>query len=97
MLEMVEKNGKKVLSAGYPAVEKLIDSEDFTQINKAFEEAYAKLGEINRKKKGLKKGRDAQKAMQAIEHVMDLFKELLEVKYRLQEMLEQAAKNKKKR
>lgn len=97
MLEIVEREGKKVFSAGYPAVEKLIDSENFDQINKVFEAAYQRLGEIDRKKKGLKKGRDAKKAMQAIEHVMGLFKELLEIKYRLQEMLDQAAKGKKKK
>lgn len=97
MIETVERDGKRTLSAGYPAVEKLIDSEEFSQINRVFEAAYAELEAINRKKRGLKKGRDAKKAMRAIEHIMDLFKELLEIKYRLQEMLNQAAKGKKKR
>ena len=94
---MIEKGGKQVVSAGYPAVEKLIESEDFIEINKVFEKAYAELEELGKKKRGLKKGRDAKKAMLAIEHVMDLFKELLEIKYRLQEMLAQAEKGKKKK
>lgn len=96
MLETVERDGKMVLSAGYPAVERLIDSEEFDEINTTFEIAYARLEGIDKKKRGLKKGRDAKKAMLAIEHVMDLFKELLEIKYRLQEMLDQTAKGKKK-
>jgi hypothetical protein len=97
MLEMRKKGKKDVLSAGYPAVERLIDSEDFDKTNKTFEEAYVILDEINRKKRGLKKGRDAKKAMKAIEHVVDLFKELLEIKYRFQEMLDQTGKGKKKK
>lgn len=97
MLEFTKRQGETVLSAGYPAVEKLIDTENFGEVNKAFEKAYKELDEINRKKKGLKKGRDAKKAMKAIEHVVDLFKELLEIKYRLQEMMDQAGKGKKKK
>lgn len=97
MLDFKNKNNKSVLSAGYPAVEKLIDSENFDEINKVFEAAYSSLNDIYRKKRGLKKGKDAKKAMKAIEHVVDLFKELLEIKYRLQKMLEEAGKGKKKK
>lgn len=81
----------------YPAVERLIDSEEFGPVNKAFETAYKELGEFQQKKKGLKKSRDAKKAMTAIEHVVDLFKELLKIKYELATMLERAAASKKKR
>ena len=73
-------------SMGYPRVEKLIDTEDFTEINEAFEGAYGQLAELERHKKGLKKGRDAKKVMRAMELVMDLFRELLAIKYQLQEM-----------
>ena len=73
-------------SMGYPRVEKLIETEDFTSINEAFEKAYAKLSEMARHKKGLKKSRDAKKIMKAMELVMDLFRELLALKYQLQEM-----------
>jgi hypothetical protein len=97
MLDFKKQGKKNVVSAGYPAVEKLIDSENFDEINKVFEVAYTSLDEIYRKKRGLKKGKDAKKAMKAIEHVVDLFKELLEIKYRLQEMLEEAGKGKKKK
>ena len=74
---------------GYPRVEKLIDTEDFSEINGAFEDAYAKLAEIDRQKKGLKKGRDAKKVMKSMELVMDLFRDLLAIKYQLQEMQSQ--------
>lgn len=97
MFDTVEKNGKKVLSAGYPAVEALIDSENFDNINRAFEKAYLELDTINRKKRGLKKGRDAKKAMKAIEHVVDLFKELLSIKYRLQEVMKQPSTGRKRK
>lgn len=87
-------DGKKVLSVGYPRVEKLIDSEDFTDINNVFEAAYKELSEIAREKRKIKRSKDAKKAMHSIELVMNLFKELLEIKYRLQEMLKGAAKKK---
>lgn len=79
-------------SMGYPRVEQLIDSEDFAEINEAFEGVYAKLAEIDRQKKGLKKGREAKKAMKSMELVMDLFRELLAIKYQLQEMQQQEEK-----
>lgn len=97
MLETIKRDGKNTVSAGYPAVEKLIDSEDFVEINKVFGGAYTELDELGRKKRGLKKSREAKKAMLAIEHVMDLFKELLEIKYRIQDMLDQSNKGKKKK
>lgn len=96
MFETTQKNGKNVLSAGYPSVEKLIDSEDFDEINKVFESAYDELQESGKKKRGLKKGRDTKKAMKAIERVMGLLKELLEIKYQMQEMLDKATTKKKK-
>jgi len=97
MLDVVKRKGKKTITAGYPAVENLIDSEDFDELNEVFENAYDELGAISRKKKGLKRKKEAKKAMNAIEKVMDLFKELLEIKYRLQGMIDEAAKSKKKK
>lgn len=85
MLDVRETPQGKKLSAGYPAVEALIDTEEFDPLNITFEQAYAKLSEIARHKRGLKKSREARKAMKAIERVMDLLRELLAVKYRLQQ------------
>ena len=77
---------------GYPNIEKLIDSEDFNGVNQAFLQAYKQLEKIFREKKGLKGPKEAKKAMAALEKVAELLKELLQVKYRLQE---QAQKGKK--
>jgi predicted DNA-binding WGR domain protein len=71
--------------AGYPAVEKLIDTEDFDEINAAFEEAYTELFEMSKRKKGLKTQREARKAMKSLELTLDLLRELLAIKYKLQE------------
>ena len=96
---MVTKNTNNAGAGtmGYPEVEKLIDSEDFDPVNETFEKAYSELSAIHGKKKGLKKSRDAKRGIQAIEHVADLFKELLEIKYELAELLERARVNQKKK
>lgn len=73
-------------TAGYPEIERLIDTEDFTEVNEKFKDAYEKLEEVSKHKRGLKKSRDAKKAMASINLVMDLFRELLTIKYRLQEI-----------
>ena len=79
-------------SLGYPHVEKLIDSEDFGQINAAFKNAYEKLEKMSKEKGGLRKSGEAKKAMKAIEKALELLKELLKMKYRLQEELSRQAK-----
>jgi len=71
--------------AGYPAVEQLIDTEDFEVLNAAFEGAYGELLQVSKKKKGLKTQREAKKAMKALELTLDLLRELLAIKYKLQE------------
>lgn len=73
-------------SAGYPEIEHLIETEDFSEVNSKFQEAYNELEEVSKHKRGLKKSREAKKAMRAIELVMDLFRELLTIKYKLQEI-----------
>ena len=79
---------------GYPEIEKLIDGEDFTDVNDAFEKAYSELDGIARKKSGLGKGKDAKKAMKSLELVMNLLRDLLALKYRLQEEAEKAQEKK---
>lgn len=78
--------------AGYPAVEKLIDTEDFDELNIAFEAAYGELLEISKKKKGLKSKQDVKKAMRALELTMELLRELLLIKYRLNEEAQKQSK-----
>lgn len=69
---------------GYPSIEKLIDTEDFDEINHAFESAYMELADISKHKKGLKTQRDSKKVMKSLELTLDLLRELLAIKYRLQ-------------
>ncbi len=64
----------------YPAIEKLVDSEDFNAINAHYAQAYEELEKIA-KQNGLRSSRDAKKAMKALERVMDLMKYLLKLKY----------------
>ncbi len=93
--ENIEKNGKYG-ETGYPAVEKLIDTENFNEVNEAFEDAYTQLSLIAKKKGGMKTQRDVKRAMKALQLTMDLFSELLSIKYRLQEAAaEQESKDKK--
>ncbi len=68
----------------FPEIEKIIQSEDFTKLNKSFTAAYEALEKIS-KGQGLGKSRDALKAMKAIERVMDLLRELLKFKYQMAE------------
>ena len=75
----------------YPEVEKLIESEDFEEVNTVFAKAHDELGAIARKKNSFKKPREAKKAMKALELTMELFRELLSIKYQLQ--AEHEAKN----
>ncbi len=79
------KDTNRYGQAGYPAVEELIDKEDFEEINAVFEGAYEELLDLSKKKKGLKTQRDAKKAMRALELTMELLRELLAIKYRLQQ------------
>src|SRR5262245_29476245 len=69
----------------FPEIEKLIESEDFDRINKSFTAAYEELERTSKAKGGLGKSRDAKRAMKAIERVMDLLRELLKLKYQIQE------------
>ena len=73
------------LRASYPAVEGLIETEDFSELNAVFEAAYAELLAITKRKKGFKTQRDAKKVMKALELTLDLLRELLAIKYHLQE------------
>lgn len=79
-------------ASGYANIEKLIDSEDFNEINRSFTAAYKELEVISREKKGLKRNKEAKKAMVALEKVVDLLKELLQIKYRMQEHLAKGTK-----
>lgn len=90
MLEQRQTPKGTLVSAGYPSIERLIDTEDFSKVNETFEAAYSELGQVAKVKRGLKRSREAKKAMLAIELTMNLFKELLEIKYKIAEMLKRS-------
>lgn len=70
----------------YPAIEKLIENEDFEVLNKNFTKAYEGLENLSKGKGGLSKVKqEAKKVMRALELTMDLLTELLKAKYRLAE------------
>lgn len=92
MLFFMKKQVPSSSPQTYPAVEQLIDSEDFSHINEVFSQAYGELTEIAHKKGGFGKSRDAKKVMQSLELTMDLFRELLEIKYSLKAAQQKAQK-----
>jgi hypothetical protein len=73
------------LAAQFPEIEKLMESEDFSKVNKQLGDAYHALEKLSRGKGGLGKSSEARKGMKAIERVMDLLRELLKMKYKLME------------
>lgn len=92
MFEMRKTPQGEKLSAGYPAVEELLDAEQFDAVNKAFFDAYQQLSEIIKKKKGLKSVKEAKAAQKAIDLVMEVLRELLAVKYTLRQQQDAAQK-----
>ncbi|MDX1387177.1 MAG: hypothetical protein R3257_06270 [bacterium] len=79
---------EEALTAGYPRIEKLVETEKFDEVNASFGKAYDELQQIAKAKSGLGKGKAAKKALKAYELTMDLFKELLRLKYQMIEAAE---------
>jgi len=78
----------------YPAIEALVQSEDFKDLNKNYEAAYNELEKVA-KQKGMGKTSEAKKAMKALERVSDLLNYLLKLKLEfLQAQGEQAGDKK---
>ncbi len=94
---MSPSNPKKeeISTAGYPRIERLIDTEGFDPINKSFATAFGELEKISKQKAGLGKAKLAKKAIRSYELVMDLLKELLKLKYQLAEASKQNPGSKK--
>lgn len=71
-------------SLGYPLIEELLETENFDRLNESFGESYKKLEKIMMdNSEGLKKQKEARKAMEAYELTTELIKELLKVKYQI--------------
>ncbi len=67
----------------FPEIERLIQTEEFETVNKGFSTIYDSLEKIAKGRGGMGKTRDARKAMKSIERVMDLIRDLLKLKYQL--------------
>lgn len=92
---MSVKNGaaKKPDSLGYPLVEELLENENFESVNKSFSGAFGKLQKIfTDAASGLKKQKEARKAMEAYELTTELIRELLKLKYQLLEQQKKKTK-----
>lgn len=89
------KTVEAVSTAGYPRIERLIETEEFDPVNKSFATTYGELEKLARQKAGLGKSKQAKKAMKAYELVMNLLKELLKLKYQMVEALKQQEAQKK--
>ena len=86
------------LTIHYPAVERLVATEDFARINKDFTSTYKELEKMS-PEGGMGKASKARKAMAALERTMELLRDILKLKYRLAQLheakaREQAAKKK---
>ncbi|HCU23874.1 MAG TPA: hypothetical protein DF383_02560 [Deltaproteobacteria bacterium] len=86
-----KNNNEESITAGYPRIEKLIESEDFDAVNQSFAKSFDELAKIAKQKSGLGKGKAAKRAMRSYELTMDLFKELLKLKYQMLEALKKEA------
>lgn len=69
---------------GYPIIEKLIDSEDFSKVNKTMSASYDTLERMLKQKTGgLKKQKMVREALKAYDLTIDLIRDLLKAKYEI--------------
>lgn len=83
---------------GYPILEKLIETEDFSIVNKSFTSCYDTLEKMLKAKSGgLKKQKAIREALKAYDLTVDLIRELLKTKYQIikQKSAEKAGAQKK--
>lgn len=92
-----QKTSPQGTGLGYPLIEKLLETEEFDRINKSFSDTYKRLEKIFQDgSQGLKKQKDARKAMEAYEYTTGLIRELLKVKYEILEQQKSQSKEKAK-
>lgn len=79
---------------GYPILEKLIDSEDFSKVNPSMTSCYAQLERMGKNKTGgLSRQKKIHQILKAFDLTVDLIRVLLKTKY---EMIEKNKIDKKK-
>ena len=78
---------------GYPIIEKLIETEDFSGVNQTVSACYDKLEKMLKAKSGgLKKQKNVRAALKAYDLTIDLIRELLKTKYNLAKKQQAEAK-----
>lgn len=65
---------------GYPAIEGLVASGDFREINTSFKEMHDKLEHMMKESRGFGKAVGAKKAIRSLELTVDLLRHLLQIK-----------------
>ena len=95
---MPEKKASKApVSLGYPHIESLLETENFVPVNKSFGEAYQTLETIMKdRSSGLKKQKNAQKAIIGYELTVELMNELLKMKKEMARLRAEQEKAQKK-
>lgn len=89
-----EQKKQENQSLGYPLIEEMLETEDFKRVNQSFSASFQKLERIfHDHASGIKKQKEARKAMEAYEYTVELVKELLKLKYQVEE---EQKKNQKK-
>lgn len=69
-------------SPGYPTIEKLIETEDFSQVNQSVSACYDTLERMLKSKTGgLKRQKMVRQALKAYDLTIDLIRDLLKIKY----------------
>lgn len=87
-------NSQRKTLIGFPLIEKIIETEDFSQIKGSMATCYESLErQLKDKTGGLKKQKSIRQALKAYDLTMDLIRDLLKTK---QELIENTQKNKKK-
>jgi hypothetical protein len=93
-----KKTPKAPVSLGYPHIEALLETENFSSVNKSFGEVYQKLETIMKDRSaGLKKQKNAQKAIVGYELTVGLMNELLKIKKEMQRLKAEEAKTLQKK
>ncbi len=76
--------GTSSSNLGYPVIEKLIDTEDFSKVNQTVSACYDLLERMLKNKTGgLKKQKAIRASLKAYDLTIDLIRELLKTKYEL--------------
>lgn len=71
-------------SAGYPIIEKLIETEDFNKVNKTISASYDTLERMQKNKTGgLKRQKAVRQALKSYDLTIDLIRYLLKTKHEM--------------